>query len=272
MASGRVQGASSDTKRGRESAARSAPASGGTIVFLGPSLPAAEARALLPEAELHPPVAVLDVLRLLHVRRRALPARLAIIDGYFERMAAVWHKELLLALEHGVEVWGAASMGALRAAELHPFGMRGVGAIFDGFASGRLTADAEVAVAHLPGEWDYQAMSVALVDVRDALTRARRARVIEARVASSLLAAATATFYADRTWEALAAPLPARVRARFTAWLAEARPSRKADDARLLLRTLADTPPAPPPARGIAVPRTWAFAHALRLARRPPAA
>jgi hypothetical protein len=238
---------------------------GATIVFVGPSLPAAEVQALLPEAEVQPPVAVLDVLRLLHARRRRLPARLAIIDGYFERMAAVWHKELLLALEHGVEVWGAASMGALRAAELAPFGMRGVGAIYRGFASGRLRADAEVAVAHLPGEWGYQPVSVALVDVRDAVARARRAKVLGAADAAALIVSAFRTFYADRTWELLTAALPARSRARFTTWLAATRPSRKADDARELLGTLARTAPAP--ARGAAVPRTWAFAHALRLAR-----
>lgn len=244
-----------------------ATAAGATLVFVGPTLPAAEVAALLPAAELHPPVAVLDVLRLLHARRRRLPARLAIIDGYFERMAAVWHKELLLALEHGVEVWGAASMGALRAAELAPYGMRGVGAIFRGFASGRLHADAEVAVAHLPGEWGYQPVSVALVDVRDAVARARTAKVLTAAGATALLAAATATFYGDRTWDGLGAALPAAARTRFAAWLAATRPGCKADDARELLRTLAATPPAP--TRGAAVPRTWAFAHALHLAARP---
>ena len=251
-------------RRAREPAVTTA---GATVVFVGPTLPAAEVAALLPGAEVRPPVAVLDVLRLLHARRRRLPARLAIIDGYFERMAAVWHKELLLALEHGVEVWGAASMGALRAAELAPLGVRGVGAIYRGFASGRLRADADVAVAHLPGEWGYQPVSVALVDVRDALARARRAGVVTARAAATMLALAERTFYGDRTWDALAAGLAARPRARLTAWLAATRPSRKADDARELLRTLAATPPAP--ARGAPVPRTWAFAHALRLARRP---
>jgi hypothetical protein len=254
------------TRPGEAPAARDG--GGATIVFLGPSLPAVEAKALLPAAELLPPVAVLDVIRLLHARRARLPARLAIVDGYFERMAAVWHKELLLAIEQGVEVWGAASMGALRAAELAHFGMRGVGAIFDGFARGRLAADAEVAVAHLPAEWGYQPVSVALVDVRDALARARRAQVIDARAATTVLAAATRTFYAERTWDGLAAVLPAAARARLTAWLAEVRPSRKADDARLLLRTLARTPPPAARARSAPVPRTWAFAHALRLARR----
>ena len=45
--------------------------------------------------------------------RSAASRRIAIIDGYFERMAAVWHKEILVALERGIAVWGAASMGAL---------------------------------------------------------------------------------------------------------------------------------------------------------------
>ena len=45
----------------------------------------------------------------------------------------------------GTQVFGAASMGALRAAELAPFGMIGVGAIFAAYRDGRLTGDDEVA-------------------------------------------------------------------------------------------------------------------------------
>src|SRR6185436_15392645 len=81
----------------------------GTYVFLGPSLPIADAVRVL-DAVYLPPVAVGDVYRLV---REARPRRIAIIDGYFERMAAVWHKEILFALERGVAVYGAASMGAL---------------------------------------------------------------------------------------------------------------------------------------------------------------
>ncbi|HVK84540.1 MAG TPA: TfuA-like protein [Kofleriaceae bacterium] len=115
-----------------------------TLVYVGPTLPAAEVAARLPGARVLPPVAVGDVLRAV---KRGGVRRIAIIDGYFERMAAVWHKELLVALARGIEVWGAASMGALRAAELAPFGMRGIGGIYRAFASGELIADDEVAVA-----------------------------------------------------------------------------------------------------------------------------
>jgi hypothetical protein len=200
-----------------------------------------------------PPVAVGDVLAL--VRRRGL-ARLAIIDGYFERMAAVWHKELLLALERGIEVWGAASMGALRAAELAPFGMRGVGAIYRGFASGALIADDEVAVAHLPAEAGYRAMSEALVNLRDGIARAPG---LSARTRAALIELARRRFYRERSWDQLladarGAALPARQLAALAAW---PKPDRKAADARLLLRTLARSPRrAPAPLR---VPRTWAL-------------
>lgn len=229
-----------------------------TVIFVGPTLPVSEVRTLAPAAEVAPPVAAFDVLRRLTTRP---PARLAIIDGYFERMAAVWHKELLLALEVGVEVWGAASMGALRAAELDGFGMRGVGAIYRAYRRGRLRDDAEVAVAHLPAEGGYQPISVALVEVRATLAAARAARVVTPAQARDALAAAQATPYWDRTWDSVDAAVPATARRRFVTWRA-AHPCRpKADDARLLLATLAATPIQP--RAGARVPRTWAFRQAL---------
>ncbi len=138
-----------------------------TIVFVGPTLPAAEVAAALPDARVLPPAAVGDVLR---ASRRA--RRIALVDGYFEHTAAVWHKEILVALERGVHVFGAASMGALRAAELAVFGMRGVGRIYAAFAAGRLVADDEVAVAHLPAEHGFRPVSDALVNIRFGLAAA----------------------------------------------------------------------------------------------------
>jgi hypothetical protein len=224
-----------------------------TVVFVGPTLPAAEVAARLPGARVLPPVAVGDVLAL--ARRRGF-ARIAIIDGAFERMAAVWHKEILIALERGIAVWGAASMGALRAAELARFGMRGVGGIFRDFAAGRLIADDEVAVAHLPGEYGYRATSEALVNLRHGIARAP---MLGARTRAALIELARGRFYRERSWTALvedarAAGLPRRQLDALAAW---PKPDRKAADARLLLRRLRDPGtdrPAP-----IAVPRTWAL-------------
>jgi len=222
------------------------------VVFVGPTLAAAEVAARLPGAIVRPPVAVGEILAL---RRRRGVTQIAIIDGYFERMAAVWHKELLLAIERGITVWGAASMGALRAAELARFGMRGVGAIYRGFASGALVADDEVAIAHLPAEYGYRATSDALVNLRDGIARAP---MLSARTRAALVELARGRFYRERSWDALlrdarAAGLPARQLAGLAAW---PKPDRKAADARLLLRRLAArrVPPA-----ALRVPRTWAL-------------
>ncbi|MEZ4359678.1 MAG: TfuA domain-containing protein [Kofleriaceae bacterium] len=214
----------------------------------------------------HGPIAVGDLLALAQARRR--PGCVAILDGYFERMAAVWHKEILLALERGVAVWGASSMGALRAAELAPWGMVGVGQIYQAFVRGQLSADDEVAVAHLSAEHGYRPTSDALVNLRDGLARAVRAGVLSRRAADTLVASAQARPYRERSWPQLltdgaALGVPARARARLTRWLAAARPDRKAADARLLLRRLATHGWQRPAA--IAVPRTWALAQLQRL-------
>jgi hypothetical protein len=227
-----------------------------TIVFVGPTLPAAEVARRLPGAEVRPPVAVGDVLRL--ARRRSI-VRIAIIDGYFERMAAVWHKEILVALSRGIAVWGAASMGALRAAELAPFGMIGVGTIYRAYAAGHLVADDEVAVAHLPAEYAYVATSDALVDLRDGLARAE----ISDRTRDALIALARARFYRERSWAQLIADgrdagLPQRQLDALAAWrAAHPKHSRKAADARLLLRRMAGTRSRV--VRRVVVPRTWAL-------------
>jgi hypothetical protein len=224
-----------------------------TLVFVGPTLPAAEVTRLLPAAEVLPPAAVGDVLRA--ARRRSV-ARMAIIDGYFERMAAIWHKEILVALDRGIEVWGAASMGALRAAELAPYGMIGVGAIYRAFARGELVADDEVAVAHLPAEHGYQAVSDALVNLRDGLARAHAARVIDPRTRDRLVELARARFYRERSWDQLVTDARSAGLA-VDALAAWPKPDRKAEDARALLRKLRSVRARRP--RKIGVPRTWAL-------------
>ncbi|MDQ3335404.1 MAG: TfuA-like protein [Myxococcota bacterium] len=233
-----------------------------TLVFVGPTLTAAEAQARLPDAKILPPIAVGDLLRL--INRRGL-RRIAIIDGYFERMAAVWHKEILRAIEKGIAVWGASSMGALRAAELAPFGMIGVGTIYQAFARGTLVADDEVAVAHLPEEYGYRATSDALVNLRDGIARAP---MLSNATRAKLVELARVRFYRERSWvrliaDARAAGLPAKQLDGLAAW---PKPDRKADDARLLLKRLARDRGARP--KPIRVPRTWALRQLEAIVRR----
>jgi hypothetical protein len=241
-----------------------------TYVFLGPSLPVAAAARLLDAAFL-PPVAVFDLHRLIRALPARRPARVAIVDGYFERMAAVWHKEILDALERGVEVWGAASMGALRAAELYPFGMIGVGRVFDGFRRGRLTADDEVAVAHGPIETGYAPASVAMVNLRAGLAAARRRGAIDRAQHDALIALGRARFYRDRGWDTLladgrAAGLPRRALDRLARDVAAHPVDVKAADARALLRRMAATPLGPRRRPRWRMSRTWFWHRFVELA------
>jgi hypothetical protein len=244
----------------------------GVVVLVGPSLPAAEAARLLPGAELHGPAAAGDILRLVVRHRR--PRAIALIDGLFERMAAPWHKELLLALERGVAVYGAASMGALRAAELAPHGVRGVGAVYRLYASGEVTSDAEVAVAHAPAEFGYRAATVAQVNVRLALAKLVRRGVLSPASARRVRDASAAVFYRDRDLAAvLAAVADARLSSKELGAITRAwrrgLPDHKAADARVLLRTLRR--PFVPPAT-VRCERTWAlrtFADQLGLTLPP---
>ncbi|HLE83613.1 MAG TPA: TfuA domain-containing protein, partial [Thermoanaerobaculia bacterium] len=138
------------------------------FIFCGPTLTSGEGAAEL-DAVFLPPAAQGDVYRATLER----PWGIGIVDGYFERLPAIWHKEILWALSRGVHVFGSASMGALRAAELAAFGMEGVGAVFEAFRDGELEDDDEVAVLHGPAESDYRGVTDAMVDIRATLAAAR---------------------------------------------------------------------------------------------------
>jgi hypothetical protein len=121
-----------------------------------------------------------------------------LVDGCFRSVPSVLHKEILWALHRGCAVFGAASIGALRAAELYPFGMIGVGAIFRDFASGRLTRDDEVAIEHGPAELNFPPLSEALVNIRYTLTRAVTNGRISEEASAELIEIAAQTFFARR--------------------------------------------------------------------------
>ena len=163
-------------------------------IFTGPTISTDRAQAACPEAIVHGPVAHLDLLRL----DARLGDLVAIIDGVFYHAPPVRHKEILWLLHRGVTVVGAASMGALRAAELRRHGMRGVGRITAMYASGVLEADDEVGVAHAGPEDGYRPFSDALVNIREAVARGCAAGVLTAGTGQAIIAAAGGTFFAQR--------------------------------------------------------------------------
>jgi len=165
------------------------------IVFLGPSLALGEAKRILPDAIFLPPASCGDILRAM----RLSPKIIALVDGAFERTAAVWHKEILFALESGIEVFGAGSMGALRGAELEKFGMKGVGKIFENYRDGTLEDDDEVAVLYDATSESYASMTDAMVNIRRTADFALGEGIIDEEVAALITQRAKSMFYPKRT-------------------------------------------------------------------------
>jgi hypothetical protein len=206
-------------------------------VFLGPSLTAAEATGLLPGAIVLPPIEHGDLLRL-----DPVPGdRVLIIDGLFMRKAPVRHREILHYLDRGVTVAGSSSMGALRAAELFPYGMRGVGTVFELYRDGVITDDDEVAVVHGPADEGHRTLSEPLVNLRVALDRAVLAAALDRDEADRLLQLGRSLPFRARGLRALqrAAGGTGHGVDRFARWLAANPTEVKSEDARLLLRMAA---------------------------------
>jgi AraC-like DNA-binding protein len=226
-------------------------------VFLGPTLAEKDAKAEL-DAVYLPPVSAGDVYRLW--RRR--PRVIGIVDGSFDRVPAVWHKEIMWIMERGVHVFGGAGLGALRAAELDTFGMRGVGWVYQAFRKGTLDRDDEVAVRHGGAEDGYRALSEALVNIRRTLQAAEHQGIISAATHDILAVTGTALFYHDRTWPELlragrvagtgAAELDA-----LRQWLPAGRIDQQADDAVAMLREMHGFLAADPPPQQV----SWSMAN-----------
>jgi len=217
-------------------------------VFVGPTLPVNAAEEIL-DAIYLPPARRGDIARAILAHD---PQCIGLIDGFFEQVPSVWHKELLWALDLGIKVYGAASMGALRSAELAQFGMIGVGRIFEAYAAGSFDPfpepfedDDEVAVVHGPAEIGYPSTD-AMVDIRASLIAAHQAGVLEKSDMFAFAALAKNLFYKNRDWAtvlelAANSGMTDAVVAALRSWLSDNRLSQKRLDAEELLRQIKTT-------------------------------
>lgn len=218
---------------------------GDVVVFLGPTLPRAEAAGILKAVYL-PPVEQGSVVRAVREYR---PRAIVLIDGSFGKMPAVRHKEILWALASGIPVFGAASMGAIRAAELAAVGMQGHGFIYRWYSLTPLADDDEVAVAMSPPELGAETLSEALINIRLTLRRAVRQEIIGKDEQRALEALARNTHFVDRSHARLLADgrsmLPRGSEPalrRLADWLPSNAIDRKREDAESLLTRLAQDP------------------------------
>lgn len=159
------------------------------IVFVGPSLPHEQARDIL-KADYRPPIRRGDL--------REIPSGsvVAIIDGVFDQNLAVSTTEIRAALDRNVRVFGASSMGALRAVEVP--GVNGVGLIYEMYRSGVIDGDDEVAIIFNPQT--MRPLCEPLVNIRYAVERLATPGTISRELASSIVRAARKLPYVERSY------------------------------------------------------------------------
>ncbi len=169
------------------------------IIYAGLSLPFDEAKEIL---DSHDDV---EVIYKRPIQRGDLgqalkehPDIIAIIDGVFHQNSAVGHKEILNAMKNGIEVFGASSMGALRASELDSLGMVGVGYVYNQYATGEVESDDDVAVM-LDSE-SLEALSEPLINMKYVFTNAVSEGIISEDEKDELLSIAKKTFYPKRNY------------------------------------------------------------------------
>ncbi|MDP2846273.1 MAG: TfuA-related McrA-glycine thioamidation protein [Candidatus Methanoperedens sp.] len=163
------------------------------VVYTGTSISHSDAGKIL-DADYRPPVKRHDIVRLM----KSPPEIIVIIDGVFFDSAAVAHREIIEALKMGITVVGGASMGALRASELEPYGMIGVGKIYEMYKNGVLESDDEVAVTFDAEK--LEPLSVPLVNVRVTVEQAVVMGVLTKEQASAVVDTTRKIFYPERNY------------------------------------------------------------------------
>jgi hypothetical protein len=198
------------------------------VVFLGPSLDQREAAKVL-DALYLPPIKRGDLEPLEHDP----PDAIGIVDGEFCPGPSVSPKEILRLMDSGVILFGASSMGALRAVELSPFGMIGVGRIYRLYQSGAVDAEDEVALLY--DRDSLRPLTTPLVNMRLAVDAALTAEVISAPTGRTILNSAKRLHYSERTYErvlgVVESKIPENEIAALRQFLATSAPDAKREDA-----------------------------------------
>lgn len=169
------------------------------IVYTGLSLPFDEAKEILDSTD------DVEVIYKRPIQRGDLgqalkehPTIIAIIDGVFHQNSAVGHKEILKVIKSGVKVYGASSMGALRASELDSLGMIGAGYVYNQYSTGEVDSDDDVAV--MLDSDSLEALSEPLINMKYVFENAVRENIISEDEKEELLKITKKTYYPQRSY------------------------------------------------------------------------
>ncbi len=197
-------------------------------VFCGPSLPPCD-RIGRDELVYLPPASRNDVFAAAKEYDAVL-----LIDGVFHHDLAPSPKECYAATLHA-RMFGASSMGALRAAECAPYGFTPLGAIANWYVAEKIDGDDEVALLTHPET--FESLTVPMVNVRHVARLLYRCAAMTRAEHDVLIDRARRIFYMDRTWEDVYECVPLHAREAFIS-IARAHGDLKRWDARFAMRTV----------------------------------
>jgi hypothetical protein len=126
-----------------------------------------------------------------------------IIDGKFHQDLAVTPDEIMDAMRCGVKIYGASSMGALRASELYPFGMVGHGLVFKHIKCSGDFRDDFVAQVFEEVDENIRIISYSYIDFFMNIIALENKGLITVWERAILLKLYASIFYAERSWPAL---------------------------------------------------------------------
>jgi len=170
------------------------------IIYLGPSLSVDEAKKLLHsnnnrEVTYAPPIKRGDIPKAISQNYQVI----GIIDGIFFRESAVSPREIMEVLKSNIKVYGASSMGALRASELDRYGMVGIGKIYNWYRDGTLNSDDEVALSFDSEE--FIPISEPLVNIRETMKKALSENIINQEEYKTIFESAKKLYFPERRWK-----------------------------------------------------------------------
>ncbi len=210
------------------------------IIYLGPSLPPEEAKYILSSDKKR------EVVYAPPIRRGDIPKAVSegfgiigIIDGVFFRESAASPREIMEVLKSDVKIYGASSMGALRASELDRYGMIGIGKIYQWYRDGTLNSDDEVALSFDSEE--FIPISEPLVNIRETIKKATNQNIISLEESEIILKSAKSLYFPERRWDKIIKNSENALEKRlldFSVFVKNNRVDIKKEDAMLLLKRI----------------------------------
>src|ERR671912_2232785 len=165
------------------------------IIYLGPSLEINKAKKII-DADFKPPAKKGDFINLnLLTERRDI----VLIDGVFLQEYPPSPIEVFQVINNkNFKVYGASSIGALRAVELEKFGMKGIGKIFELYKKEIINSDDEIAVTF---DSDYNLLSEAMIDIRYNIFLAWKLQIIDKETKQIMIKVAKRIYFPYRSYD-----------------------------------------------------------------------